>query len=71
MQSIKYLLQLIIPLQEILKRFLYIEEYLLQSIKRLLQRIIHFQEMLKRFLYMEEYLLQTLEFWQLVFEFEQ
>lgn len=42
-----------------LKRFLYMEEYLLQSIKRLQQLIIHLQQMLKRFLYMEEYLLQT------------
>jgi hypothetical protein len=45
------------PLQQILKRFLYMEEHLLQSIKHLRQLIIHLQQILQRFLYMEEHLL--------------
>ncbi|WP_335001850.1 hypothetical protein [Nostoc sp.] len=50
LQSIKRLQQLLIYLQEILKRFLYIKEQLLQSIKRLQQLLIYLQEILKRFL---------------------
>ncbi len=50
LQSMNTLLQLLIPLQEMLKRFLYMEDQLLQSMNALLQLLIPLQEMLKRFL---------------------
>jgi len=49
-------------LLEKLKRFLYMEEYLLQSIKYLLKMLLHLQEMLKRFLYRSEHKLQRFKF---------
>ena len=44
-----------------LKRFLYMEEYLLQSIKHLEQLMIVLRQMLKHFLYIEKHLLQSIK----------